>query len=115
MQDEELTYLEYGAYDEPFPPSEMAWHEPNGLIAIGGDLSSQRLINAYNAGIFPWFNEGEPIYWWNPNPRSVLFPESIRISRSLRKSIRNKGYTIDFDRNFRKSKRIYPMPYKNAF
>ncbi len=103
MPDEELTYLEYGAYDEPFPPPEMAWREPNGLIAIGGDLSSQRLINAYNAGIFPWFNEGEPIYWWNPDPRSVLFPETVRISRSLRKSIRNKGYTIAFDRNFKKT------------
>jgi len=99
--DYELTYLEYGAQDEPFPPPEMAWREPNGLIAIGGDLSPRRLVNAYNSGIFPWFNEGEPIYWWNPDPRSVLFPEAIRISRSLQKSIRNKGYTIAFDRNFR--------------
>jgi len=103
MSDLELTYLEYGAYDEPFPPPEMAWDEPNGLIAIGGDLSPHRLINAYNAGIFPWFNEGEPIYWWNPDPRAVLFPEAINIARSLRKSIRNKGYTVDFDRNFKKT------------
>ncbi|MGB1310394.1 MAG: leucyl/phenylalanyl-tRNA--protein transferase [Leucothrix sp.] len=102
MSDHELTYLEYGAYDEPFPPPEMAWQEPNGLIAIGGDLSTRRLINAYQSGIFPWFNEGEPIYWWNPDPRSVLFPEAIRLSRSLRKSIRNKGYKIAFDRNFKK-------------
>ena len=102
MSDNELTYLEYGACNEPFPPPEMAWQEPNGLIAIGGDLSSRRLINAYRSGIFPWFNEGEPIYWWNPDPRSVLFPEAIRISRSLRKSIRNKGYTITFNRNFKK-------------
>ena len=102
MSEYELTYLEYGAHDEPFPPPEMAWPEPNGLIAIGGDLSPRRLINAYHSGIFPWFNEGEPIYWWNPDPRSVLFPEAIRLSRSLRKSIRNKGYTIAFDRNFKK-------------
>ena len=101
MHDLELTYLEFGAYDEPFPPPEMAWHEPNGLIAIGGDLSPRRLVNAYGSGIFPWFNEGEPIYWWNPDPRSVLFPESIRISRSLRKSIRNKGYAVAFDGKFK--------------
>ena len=101
MSDLELTYLEYGASNEPFPPPEMAWDDPNGLIAIGGDLSTTRLINAYRSGIFPWFNEGEPIYWWNPDPRSVLFPEAIKISRSLRKNIRNKGYNIVFDRDFR--------------
>ncbi|PWQ98462.1 leucyl/phenylalanyl-tRNA--protein transferase [Leucothrix pacifica] len=102
MSNLELVYLDPYAKDEPFPPPEMAWEEPNGLIAIGGDLSPTRLINAYKSGIFPWYNEGEPIYWWNPDPRSVLFPEAIKISRSLRKSIRNKGYSIVFDRNFKK-------------
>lgn len=97
-----LTWLEPGAADEPFPPPEMAWQEPNGLIAIGGDLSPRRLINAYQSGIFPWYNEGEPIYWWNPDPRAVLFPETIRITRSLRKSLRNKGYSIRFDTQFEK-------------
>ena len=100
MSNSELTYLEPNAIDEAFPPPEMAWDEPNGLIAIGGDLSPTRLINAYHAGIFPWFNEDEPIFWWNPDPRSVLFPENISFSRSLRKTIRNKGYTIAFDRDF---------------
>jgi len=101
MSNLELTYLEPNAFNEAFPPPEMAWDEPNGLIAIGGDLSPTRLINAYHAGIFPWFNENEPIYWWNPDPRSVLFPEEISLSRSLRKVIRNKGYTIAFDRDFK--------------
>jgi leucyl/phenylalanyl-tRNA--protein transferase len=102
MSNLELTYLEPNAIDEAFPPPDMAWDEPNGLIAIGGDLSPTRLINAYQSGIFPWYNEGEPIYWWNPDPRSVLFPEAISFSRSLRKTIRNKGYSIVFDRDFRK-------------
>ncbi|PID46784.1 MAG: leucyl/phenylalanyl-tRNA--protein transferase [Proteobacteria bacterium] len=97
----EIVYLDPYAKYEPFPPPEMAWEEPNGFIAVGGDLSPSRLINAYRSGIFPWYNEGEPICWWNPDPRSVLFPEDIRITRSLRKSIRNKGYSIVFDKNFR--------------
>ncbi len=85
---------------EAFPPLDAAWDEPNGLLAVGGDLSVTRLANAYRSGIFPWFGPQEPIYWWSPDPRAVLFPGRIRISRSLRKSIRNKGYTVVFDRNF---------------
>lgn len=85
---------------EAFPSVDSAWDEPNGLLAVGGDLSVTRLENAYRSGIFPWFGPEEPIYWWSPDPRAVLFPGRIRISRSLRKNIRNKGYTIVFDRNF---------------
>jgi len=95
-----LTILDPHASDEPFPPVEMAWTEPNGLLAFGGDLSPTRLINAYQSGIFPWYNPDEPIYWWSPDPRAVLFPDKIRLTRSLRKTIRNKGYTITFDKNF---------------
>ena len=95
-----LILLDPHASDEPFPPVEMAWDEPNGLLAFGGDLSVTRLINAYNSGIFPWYNPDEPIYWWSPNPRAVLFPNKIRLTRSLRKTIRNKGYTISFDNDF---------------
>ncbi|MEH6455951.1 MAG: leucyl/phenylalanyl-tRNA--protein transferase [Cocleimonas sp.] len=98
-----LALLDPNASDEPFPPLEHAWEEPNGLIAFGGDLSPTRLINAYKSGIFPWYNPDEPIYWWTPNPRAVLFPELIKISKSLRKSMRsikNKGYQIRFDTDF---------------
>jgi leucyl/phenylalanyl-tRNA--protein transferase len=70
------------------------------LLAVGGDLSVARLKNAYRAGIFPWFGPREPIYWWSPDPRTVLFPERIRMTRSLRKSLRNKGYRITFDTCF---------------
>jgi len=95
-----LILLDPHASDEPFPPVEMAWDEPNGLLAFGGDLSPTRLINAYKSGIFPWYNPDEPIYWWTPDPRAVLYPNKIRISRSLRKTIRNKGYRISFDLDF---------------
>lgn len=98
-----LILLDPHASDEPFPPVGMAWEEPNGLLAFGGDLSPTRLINAYQSGIFPWYNPEEPIYWWSPDPRAVLYPNEIRLSRSLRKSIRsiqNKGYEIRFDTDF---------------
>jgi leucyl/phenylalanyl-tRNA--protein transferase len=98
-----LTLLDPHFSDEPFPPVEMAWSEPNGLLAFGGDLSPTRLINAYKSGIFPWYNPDEPIYWWSPDPRAVLFPDDMRISKSLRKSIRklsNIGYKIRFDTDF---------------
>ncbi len=98
-----LALLDPHASDEPFPPVEMAWKEPNGLLALGGDLSPTRLINAYSAGIFPWYNPDEPIYWWSPDPRAVLFPHKIKLRRSLRKTIRSlkrKGYSIRFDSDF---------------
>jgi leucyl/phenylalanyl-tRNA---protein transferase len=83
-----------------FPPVERAEREPNGLLAVGGDLSSNRLLNAYRAGVFPWYNAGQPILWWSPDPRATLFPERLRISRSLRKTLRNKGLRVSFDQAF---------------
>ncbi|MBA2484129.1 MAG: leucyl/phenylalanyl-tRNA--protein transferase [Nitrosomonas sp.] len=86
--------------DSPFPPLEMALTEPNGLLAAGSDLSPQRLISAYRKGIFPWFNEGEPILWWSPDPRMVLFPSELKISRSLKKVLKKGHYKICVDRHF---------------
>lgn len=83
-----------------FPPVENALREPNGLLAVGGDLSPQRLLEAYSKGIFPWFNADEPILWWSPNPRMVLFPEEIKISRSLRKTLKKEHYQIRTDGSF---------------
>jgi len=71
-------------------------------LAIGGDLSPERLLFAYSNGIFPWYHESEPILWWSPDPRMVLYPEKIKISNSLKKIIRNKGFKVEFDRNFKK-------------
>ena len=83
-----------------FPPVEQA--TPEGLLAIGGDLSSDRLLEAYRRGIFPWYSAGQPILWWSPDPRAVLFLDNFKISRSLSKRIRKKIYTTSFDRCFRK-------------
>ncbi len=87
--------------NDPFPPLSSALREPNGLLAAGGDLSPQRLIEAYRRGIFPWFNPGEPILWWSPNPRMVLFPAELKISRSLRKTLKKRAYEIRVDTAFR--------------
>ena len=82
-----------------FPPVELA--EPEGLLAIGGDLSPQRLLLAYSSGIFPWYNNGDPILWWSPDPRCVLFPADLKVSRSLAKLLRRQPFEITFNRSFR--------------
>jgi leucyl/phenylalanyl-tRNA--protein transferase len=84
-----------------FPPLADALQSPNGLIAIGGDLSVSRLLAAYQQGIFPWFSEGEPIMWWSPDPRMVLHPKELKITRSLAKTLKNKHFEIRFNTNFR--------------
>lgn len=84
----------------PFPDVSLALTEPDGLLAVGGSLSPGRLENAYRHGIFPWYSEGQPILWWSPDPRSVLFPEKLRISRSLRKSILKGRFSVTFDQAF---------------
>jgi leucyl/phenylalanyl-tRNA--protein transferase len=83
-----------------FPPLERALDHPNGLLAAGGDLSPGRLLCAYKRGIFPWFSEGEPILWWSPDPRMVLYPAELRVSRSLRKALRRDDYEIRVDSAF---------------
>jgi len=83
-----------------FPPVERALREPNGLLCAGGDLSPQRILEAYRHGIFPWYVKDEPILWWCPDPRMVLVPHEFKISRSLRKTLRNGNYRIEFDRHF---------------
>lgn len=87
--------------DSAFPPLREALTEPNGLIAIGGDLSSQRLLDAYQHGIFPWYSEGEPILWWSPNPRMVLFPDELNVSRSLSKVLSKQLFDIRINTAFR--------------
>lgn len=87
--------------DAPFPPIRRALREPNGLLAAGADLSPERLLAAYRRGIFPWFSEGDPILWWSPDPRMVLFPEDFRITRSLAKTLRNGRHEVRVDTEFR--------------
>lgn len=93
-----IPWLEHD--DIGFPPIEDAWEEPNGLLAAGGDLSPLRLIKAYQSGIFPWYEEGQPILWWSPDPRIVLRPQDIHISKSLRKTLRQGRFTVTADTAF---------------
>lgn len=93
-----LTWLQRDDLD--FPPLEQALREPNGLLAAGGDLSAERLVAAYRHGCFPWYQEGQPILWWSPDPRTVLFPGELHVSRSLRKRIRQGELRVTFDQAF---------------
>lgn len=83
-----------------FPPLSKAMREPNGLLAAGGDLSPERLVQAYRHGCFPWFEDGQPILWWSPDPRTVLIPSELHVSRSLRKVLRQERFEVTFDRDF---------------
>lgn len=96
----QLTALDSFKPNQAFPTLDQALEEPNGLIAVGGCLSPQRIINAYRHGIFPWFNPDEPILWWSPNPRLVLFPEKLKVSRSLNKTLRKQLFEIRLDSAF---------------
>ncbi|HSN19168.1 MAG TPA: leucyl/phenylalanyl-tRNA--protein transferase, partial [Usitatibacter sp.] len=87
--------------DEPFPPVSKALRSPNGLLCAGGDLSPGRLVEAYRHGIFPWYSEGDPILWWSPDPRMVLFPGELKVSRSLRKTLARGVYETRVDTAFR--------------
>lgn len=87
--------------DKPlFPPVNTALTDPNGLLAVGGDLSPRRLLAAYRQGIFPWYSPGDPILWWSPDPRMVLVPDELRITRSLAKTLRNTDYQVRLDTRF---------------
>ena len=92
-----IPWLESG---DPFPPVDQALIEPNGLLAAGADLSPERLLDAYARGIFPWFNEEDPVLWWSPDPRMVLFPRELHVSRTLRRAIRSHQFSVTLDREF---------------
>jgi leucyl/phenylalanyl-tRNA---protein transferase len=99
--------------DNRFPPVETAATHPNGLLAAGGELSVARLVDAYGSGIFPWFNEGQPVLWWSPDPRMVLFPAELRVSRSLAKTLRNSRFEVRVDTVFREVIRNCGMPRRD--
>lgn len=96
--------------DTPFPPLELALKHPNGLLAAGGELSVASLLRAYRRGIFPWFNPGEPILWWSPDPRMVLFPDEFKISRSLKKTLARADYEVRVDTAFTRVMRACAAP-----
>jgi leucyl/phenylalanyl-tRNA--protein transferase len=95
-----IPWLQPDDPPDAFPPVDSALEEPDGLLCAGGDLSPQRLLAAYRRGVFPWYAEGQPILWWSPDPRAVLFPGEFKVSRSLAKAVRNRGFTVTFDQDF---------------
>ena len=95
-----ITWLSPKDAPERFPPPEQALDDPPGLLAAGGDLSPARLIAAYRQGIFPWYSPGQPVLWWSPDPRAVLFPDEFKVSRSLAKTLRNGGFGVAMDEDF---------------
>ena len=99
----DITWLDPSDSDAPFPEINQALIDPEGLLAAGGDLSKTRLLSAYRNGIFPWYEYGQPILWWSPNPRGVLFTEKFKISTSLRRTLRKHSWTVTFDGDFRKT------------
>ncbi len=99
----DITWLDPSDPTATFPDIESALINPEGLLAAGGDLSETRLLNAYRNGIFPWYEDGQPILWWSPNPRGVLFTKNFKISSSLRRTLRKHNWTVTFDGDFKKT------------
>jgi len=95
-----ITWLSPTDPPERFPPPERALDDPAGLLAAGGDLSTPRLLAAYQRGIFPWYSAGQPVLWWSPDPRAVLMPAEFRLTRSLAKTLRNRGFIDRIDQDF---------------
>lgn len=110
----DIIWLDPSDPGASFPDINQALTDPDGLLASGGDLSVTRLLNAYRKGIFPWYEYGQPILWWSPNPRGVLFTEKFKISRRLRRTLRKNDWTITFDGDFRKTVTACATPRNNA-
>lgn len=100
MKSTPLFWFSTQTYAQDFPPLELALSDPDGLLAAGGDLSVSRLLQAYRRGIFPWYSEGQPLLWWSPDPRTVLRPERVRVSRSLRRRVERGDFEVTYDRDF---------------
>ncbi len=107
-------WLNHNTSNFEFPPIESALTDPNGLLAVGGDLSPDRLLQAYRQGIFPWFSDDQPILWWSPDPRAVAYPSEIKISRSLKKTLRKNLFQIKFDTHFKEVIEACAAPRTNA-
>ncbi len=95
-----ITWLAPGDPPDSFPSVERALRDPPGLLAAGGDLSTERLVAAYRRGIFPWYSPGQPVLWWSPDPREVLFPQEFHLSRSLTRALRVRGFDYRVDGDF---------------
>jgi leucyl/phenylalanyl-tRNA--protein transferase len=95
-----LYWFAMQRYADDFPPVSLALSDPDGLLAAGGDLGVERLLKAYRSGIFPWYSEGQPILWWSPDPRCVIFPGFVHISRSLQRTLKRAHFRVTIDQDF---------------
>ncbi|MFT4564042.1 MAG: leucyl/phenylalanyl-tRNA--protein transferase [Gammaproteobacteria bacterium] len=109
-----LYWVRDERFADQFPATEHALEEPNGLLAAGGDLSVGRILEAYKQGIFPWFSDGQPILWWAPDPRSILHPDGLKVSRSLRKTLKREPFVVTFDEAFGEVIRGCAAPRRDA-
>jgi leucyl/phenylalanyl-tRNA--protein transferase len=100
MMSQRPLFINPGDSSLDFPDVNLALREPDGLLAVGGDLTVDRILSAYKRGIFPWYSENQPILWWSPDPRTVLFPARLKISRSLRKTLRRGRFRVTMDQAF---------------
>jgi leucyl/phenylalanyl-tRNA---protein transferase len=100
MANRRITWLSPADPPASFPPVELALDEPDGLLAAGGDLSAARLLNAYPRGIFPWYDSGQPILWWSPDPRCILYPDRFRLSRRMQRECRRSPLVLTVNRSF---------------
>lgn len=109
----EIYHITAQRLSDHFPSVSDALKEPDGLLAAGGDLSVNRLLDAYRQGIFPWFDDDQPILWWSPNPRTIFVPGQIHISRSLNKFLKRKPFTYSYDQNFENVIRACAAPRRD--
>lgn len=100
MRSPQISWISADDPSDSFPDIERAFDVPDGLLAAGGDLSTARLLYAYSHGIFPWYSDGQPILWWSPNPRCVIYPDRLHISRRLKRSLRNSALEVSFNQAF---------------
>lgn len=110
----DIIWLDPSDPNISFPNANQALTDPEGLLAAGGDLHANRLLNAYSNAIFPWYEHGQPILWWSPNPRGVLFTEKFKISTSLRRTLRKHDWTVTFDGDFKKTVQACAAPRSYA-
>ena len=114
MSDINLPWLDPNDPEAPFPPAETALKDPEGLVAAGGDLKPTRLLHAYHQGLFPWYEEGQPILWWSPNPRGILYPRDFIAHKSLLRTIRNNHWKISYDKSFLDVMKACAEPRNNS-
>ena len=114
MSEIKLPWLDADNPESPFPPAKSALKDPEGLVAAGGDLKPTRILRAYHEGLFPWYEEDQPILWWSPNPRGVLYPKDFIAHKSLLRTIKRNHWKISYDKSFLKVMQACAEPRNNS-